>query len=59
VITKCFKCGNPIGNSTIRLFIDSNKEQQVCSKCWKKECEEKFVVKKETDTITSNKIIRK
>jgi hypothetical protein len=58
-MNKCFKCGNPIENSTIRLFIDSNKEKQVCSKCWKKECEEKFVEKKTTDTITANKIIRK
>jgi len=37
----CSKCNKPI-TSLIRLFIDSDKNQQVCPDCWKKEYNKNF-----------------
>jgi len=55
----CSECNSPIKNVSIRLFIDDEKKKQVCNKCWKKACEERFADKKSIDKITINKIIRK
>ena len=41
-IVKCSKCNTDIGPTLKRLFIDSEKKQQVCPRCWERECEERF-----------------
>ena len=39
---ECYTCTKPIKDSTIRMFLDQNKKQQVCKKCWEKECGIRF-----------------
>jgi hypothetical protein len=38
----CYSCTKPIKSSNIRMFLDQNKKQQICKKCWEKECEKRF-----------------
>jgi hypothetical protein len=54
--TKCSRCHQEIENISLRLFIDSKKKQQVCSKCWEKACEEKFQISKNPLKIIIKKI---
>ncbi len=41
-LVKCSKCNIDIGPTIKRLFIDTEKKQQVCPRCWERECEERF-----------------